>query len=68
MAELRAVQVNDRATEDLERYFQGLRPDQYLYVGPTESMPVARILEITGGERVVLQTVLGAPLYRKRKE
>jgi len=55
MPELRAVQLNDRAAEDLARYAGGLRPDQILYVAPTPSMPVERILRITRGERVVLQ-------------
>ena len=50
----RAFQLNDRAAEDLETYFQGLREDQILYVNPCAGMPVERILEITAGRRVVI--------------
>jgi len=53
---LRAVQLNDRAAEDLPRYFNGLRDDQILYVNPCEQMPAERILDITGGRRLVLVT------------
>jgi hypothetical protein len=54
MQSLRAVQMNDRATEDLPYYFNQLRPDQILYVNPCEQMPVEKILSITGGQRLVL--------------
>ena len=62
MGALRAVQVNDRAAEDLGRYFGELRPDQILYVNPCEGMPMERILEITGGRRLVLVADGLAPL------
>ncbi len=54
MTSLRAVQTNDRASEDLEAYHQGLREDQIIYPHPCEEMPVERILELTGGRRIVL--------------
>jgi hypothetical protein len=54
MDSLCAVQLNDRAAEDLEAYYAGLRADQVLYVNPCQGMPVQRILEITGGERTVI--------------
>jgi hypothetical protein len=54
MESLRAVQVNDRAAEDLALYFTQLREDQILYVNPCAGMPSARVLEITGGNRLVL--------------
>jgi hypothetical protein len=55
MKSLRAIQLNDRAADDLERYFAGTRDDQILYVMPTAQTPAKRVLEITGGRRVVLQ-------------
>ena len=55
MEPLRSVQLNDRATDDLEHYARGLRPDQVLYVSPTEATPVPRILSLTRGRRIVLQ-------------
>jgi hypothetical protein len=54
MEPLRAVQLNDRAAEDLEAYAEGLRDDQVIYLNPTETMTAARALEITGGRRLVL--------------
>jgi hypothetical protein len=36
MASVRAVQINDRATEDVELYLAGLREDQLLYVVPCD--------------------------------
>jgi hypothetical protein len=56
MSSLRAVQLNDRASEDLELYFGGLSEDQILYVHPCAGMPVDSILRITGGRRLVLVT------------
>jgi hypothetical protein len=54
MPSLRAVQLNDRAAEELALYWHGLREDQVLYVNPCEEMPVERILAITGGVRTVI--------------
>jgi len=50
----RAFQTNDRASEDLEEYYRGLREDQILYVNPTETTPVDQIVHLTQGRRVVL--------------
>jgi len=58
MRSLRSLQLNDRASEDFEAYYKGLRPDQLFYVGPTATMTVDRILEISQGRRVVLQCPL----------
>ncbi len=54
MKSLRALQLNDRASEDLETYFNELREDQIIYVIPCEEMPVDKILKITNGNRVVI--------------
>jgi hypothetical protein len=62
MKALRAVQVNDRAAEDLPRYFNDLRSDQVLYVNPCEGMPLERIMQITGGRRLVLAADIKDPL------
>ncbi len=58
MSSLRAVQLNDRATEDIEAYFTGLRDDQALYIIPTEEVTVERILSRTNVRRVV---IIGEP-------
>jgi hypothetical protein len=50
----RAFQTNDRASEDFEEYFSDLREDQVLYVNPTDTVTVERIIEMTGGRRVVV--------------
>ncbi len=56
MKPLKAVQLNDRAAEDLEAYYRGLREDQVIYLNPTKTMTVERAVEITGGRRLVLVT------------
>jgi len=52
--ELRAIQINDAAADDLHYYFEGLRPDQMIYLNPTKHMTVERALDITGGKRLVI--------------
>jgi hypothetical protein len=64
MPSVRAIQVNDRAAEDLELYFRGLREDQILYVNPCAGMPLRRAVEITGGRRMVLVGDYKEPIYR----
>jgi hypothetical protein len=54
LPEFRAFQTNDRASEDFEAYHRDLREDQVLYVNPTETVPAERILQATGGRRVVI--------------
>ncbi len=54
MTALRAVQLNDRAADDFEYYFNGLREDQVIYLNPTKTMPACRALEISSGRRLVL--------------
>ena len=61
MKNLRSLQLNDRASEDLALYLEGLRDDQILYVIPCEAMPVEKIVEISKGERVVLVDNCPAP-------
>lgn len=54
MKSLRAIQINDRAAEDLELYFNGLRDDQIIYVNTFEGMTSQNAVEITKGKRLVL--------------
>ena len=54
MKELRAVQLNDRAAEEMEAYVRGLRPDQVIYVNPCPGMPVEEIGRLARGRRVVV--------------
>jgi len=61
MKSVRAIQVNDRASEDLEIYFEELREDQILYVIPCEGMPLGKSMEVTGGRRVVIYADRNAP-------
>ena len=51
---LRAVQLNDRAAEDLELYYLGLRDDQIIYLNPTQTMTAVDAIHITGGRRLVI--------------
>jgi len=64
---LRAVQVNDRAAEDLEYYYHGLRDDQILYLCPCPGMTVERAMEITGGHRLVINAHLEGEIPVRRR-
>lgn len=55
---LKAVQLNDRATEDLEKYFNGLRDDQIIYLNPCKKMTIENALKITKGKRLVIATTI----------
>jgi len=65
MKHLRSLQLNDRAAHDLEKYLQGLREDQILYVAPCAEMTSEQILAISGGKRVVLMDHGNAPEIKK---
>ena len=54
MENLKSVQLNDRAAEDLEYYVRGLKGDQIIYLNPCPGMTIERGLEITGGRRLIL--------------
>jgi len=54
MKTVRAVQLNDRASEGLVEYHAGLRPDQIIYLYSCDAMTAEKAVEITGGERLVL--------------
>lgn len=61
MPHLRAVQVNDRAAEDLAKYLEGLREDQIIYVNPCPGMTAEEAVRISGGKRIVLASAIEAP-------
>ncbi len=54
MKNLKNLQLNDRAAEDMELYARGLRADQTLYVAPCEGMPTERIKELSVLHRTIL--------------
>lgn len=62
MKALKSVQLNDRASEDLELYFKGLREDQIIYLIPCEGMTVEKALEITKGKRLVVNAHIDGKL------
>ena len=55
---VRGLEMNDAAADDFPSYFEGLREDQVIYIAPNPRIPVERILEISGGRRVILQTLM----------
>lgn len=61
MKHLRALQLNDRAAHDLKLYLDGLREDQIIYLNPCEGMPIEKVLEISGGKRIILCKATDAP-------
>lgn len=54
MPELKSVQLHDRAAEDLQLYFDGLREDQLIYLVPCKGMTIEKAISITGGKRLVV--------------
>ncbi|MBI5833269.1 MAG: hypothetical protein HZB16_13310 [Armatimonadetes bacterium] len=46
MPALATVQVNDRATDDLAVWTASLRPEQVLYISPTDRYPLGDLLEL----------------------
>ncbi len=54
MSSLCALQLNDRAVDDLPLFLSGLRQNQILYAHPCATMPISKIMEISGGHRTVL--------------
>lgn len=63
MKSLTSVQLNDRASDDLQAYFEGLRDDQIIYYCPSENLPLEKALDITGGRRLIV--VGNGPIYKK---
>jgi hypothetical protein len=57
MPELKALQLNDAACDDLETYYRNLRADQFFIVMPNSRMTVEACLRVTGGRRLVLSTI-----------
>ncbi len=53
MKSLTSMQLNDRASEDLEIYLNEL-PEKVYYVLPCEGMPLARIEELAKQHRIVI--------------
>jgi len=53
MQSLTAIQLNDRAAEDLEIYLREI-PEKVYYVNPCEGMPPARVEELAKTHKVVV--------------
>lgn len=53
MKSLKSIQLNDRASEDLETYLDEL-PEKVYYVLPCEGMPLERILELAKDHKIVI--------------
>lgn len=64
MKNLKAVQLNDRAAEDFEKYLNGLREDQIIYFHPCEKVSVEDAIRLSGGNRLVFDLPLDHPLYK----
>ena len=57
-----AVQLNDRASVDLEQYWSQLRSDQFVVLWPSENMPLERAMEITQRRRLAVRYSASLPL------
>ena len=67
MPALKSVQMSSVANEEVEEQVQGLRPDQVVYLGPTSVLPLEKIMDATGGYRIILAENIEAPLRRPPK-
>jgi len=65
MKSLRSIQVNDRASWDLQEYFDQLREDQIIYFCPCDELTLHQAMEITNGHRMVLVGQMDEPVRRK---
>ncbi|MHC4561886.1 MAG: uroporphyrinogen decarboxylase/cobalamine-independent methonine synthase family protein [Planctomycetota bacterium] len=67
MPHLKCIQLSSVANEELEHHVKGLRSDQVVYVGPTQVLPLERIMDATGGYRVILAAEIPAPMRCRPK-
>jgi hypothetical protein len=58
MPEVKALQLNDAACDDLESYYSHLRPDQYIIFVPSEDVTLEDALKITGGRQLALNAMV----------
>ena len=54
MPNLKCVQLNDKAAEDLQFYVDGLRDDQVIYLNPCEGMSTRQALQIAKNKKIVI--------------
>ena len=54
MPNLKCVQLNDKAAEDLKFYVGGLRDDQVIYLNPCEGMTTKQALQIAKNKKIVI--------------
>ena len=54
MPNLKCVQLNDKAAEDLQFYVDGLRDDQVIYLNPCEGMSTKQALQIAKNKKIVI--------------
>ena len=63
---VRAVQLCAGPNLEVDVYFNELRDDQIIYIGPTKDLSLDRILNVTGGRRTILAEDLPGPLPMRR--
>ncbi len=66
MPQVRSVQLCAGPNLEVDVYFNELRDDQMIYIGPTKDLSMDRILDVTGGQRIILADNIPQPLPRKR--
>lgn len=54
MENLRSVQLNDRAAEELKYYVEELRDDQVIYLNPCKGMTAEQAEKIAGKKRMII--------------
>ena len=65
MKSLKAIQINDRASDDLAIYYNQLRDDQMIYLNISDNMSLEKAMSITNGNRLVLNGRPPQPVPKK---
>ena len=66
MDALRSVQLCAGPNLEVDVYFNELRDDQIIYIGPTKDLSLDHILNVTAGRRIILAENLPEPLPTRR--
>ncbi len=62
MTNLKSIQINDQAALDLEKYYNGLRHDQLIWLNPCQEMTVEKAMEITNGNRLIIADTINTSI------
>ena len=65
MPAVRAVQLNDQASLDVERYWSELRSDQFVVLWVNDNMSLEQVMKTTRGRRLAIRYAVSSPIWVK---